>query len=393
MEMGNIQLSEFQYDLPEESIAKFPLKNRSESKLLIYNQAITHSRFFDIRKHLPEDATIVFNNTRVIPARLYMQKETGSNIEVFLTEPVAPHKDFAMASQAKSPVTWKCIVGNKRKWKNGQVISTKIKGTEVLASWENREEDLVMLTWDSGSFHDMIEQAGNMPLPPYMNRRAVESDKDRYQTVYGKKDGAVAAPTAGLHFTPEVLSDLGRDHTLTEVTLHVSAGTFKPVSAGNVVDHDMHREFIQIKKSTVEELLRAQTLVLTGTTTLRTLESLYWYGVKVLRGSTQFIIEKLYPYQNHKDLPLREESLEAILNHMDISGMEELTGSTEIFIIPGYKFRMTDALITNFHLPGSTLILLVAALVGDHWKNIYREALNRDYRFLSYGDSSLLFRS
>ena len=393
--MKSISLTDYNYNLPENRIAKFPLENRANSKLMIYKNGITHSHFHDISKFLPPDSHLVFNNTKVIPARIHMKKDTGGEIEIFLIEPIEPSRDFQISSNSFSPVTWKCIIGNKRRWKDGQLVRYSDRNTSIIATWVNREENIVKFEWESkSSFVELLESIGKMPIPPYLKREATELDKYRYQTIYGKIQGAVAAPTAGLHYTEEILEQLAQIHTMVDVTLHVSSGTFKPISSENVLDHDMHVEFIQLTKESIRELAEAKSLILTGTTTLRTLESLYWFGVKLSTGDEEFFIEKLYPYShNIKDLPSRSESLNYILSFLDKTGEDELTGSTEIFIFPGYKFHMVEGLITNFHMPGSTLILLIAAYIGDSWRDIYKNALSNDYRFLSYGDSSLLINT
>lgn len=387
----NLDIKDYTYELPDERIAKYPLENRSQSKLLYYNSGvIKHETFSELNDIISDSTQFVFNNTKVLPARMRFEKETGAQIEIFLTDPIAPQTDFQLAINAKSPVIWKCIVGNSKRWKDGQVLSAAWNGSNVTARWVKRQELLVEIQWDEDiSFIDLLKQGGEMPLPPYMNRRAEEDDKERYQTVYAKKQGAVAAPTAGLHFNDQMVDELKRKGKTTEVTLHVSAGTFRPIMDSDVLNHEMHREFIQVNRSAIEQLMENEDILSVGTTSLRTLESLYWYGVRLLSGETDFFIPKLYPYQN-VDRPSRKKSLKAVLDFMDDNGLATISGETEIFIIPGYTFMVAKKLITNFHLPGSTLILLVAAFVGDDWQRIYESALENGYRFLSYGDSSLL---
>ncbi len=390
-------LSQYQYDLPNDRIAKHPLDQRDASKLLIYKEGeITHKRFSDALDYLPSGSTIFFNNTKVIAARLYFFKPTGAKIEVFLTEPMAPFTDFQQAFGATKSCMWKCIIGNLKKWKDGEVLSMKMDQTHLTASLEDRGNNLVRFEWeDQVPFLEIVEQAGHVPLPPYLNREEESEDKDRYQTVFSKLEGAVAAPTAGLHFTEEVLKEIDTCGILRdELTLHVSAGTFRPIKTEKFTDHDMHNEKIIIRKQNIENLLAAPgPIFCVGTTALRTLESLYWYAVKLTENpEATFKIEKEDPYLR-PNAPSRSEALQALLEKFDRESVNELHGETEIFVYPGYDIKIVDGLFTNFHMPGSTLILLVAAFVGEDWKKIYDEALDNNYRFLSYGDTSLLFRN
>ncbi len=393
MEGENINLKDFNYNLPEEKIAKFPLPNRSDSKLLCYKGGqITHDQFKNIDKHI-DKATLFFNDTRVIPARLHFYKETGAHIEIFLLEPEAPTTDVPSAMLVKHRCTWQCMVGNLKKWKSDQTLILDLGTTKLRASIADREKQLINFSWEGSlTFVDLIQMAGKIPLPPYIKRELEESDKERYQTVYSKEKGAVAAPTAGLHFDEGVLSRLKQSNiTLDYLTLHVSAGTFQPIKGENVLEHPMHHEQVIVSKSNIRNLIKAERVIAVGTTSMRTLESLYWYGIDLMKlGKTNFNVSKLRPYQTGETLPSRKEICEAIINYMDEKGLDDLSGITEIFIFPGYKFRMVDGLITNYHLPGSTLILLVAAFIGDSWKKVYQQALDNGYRFLSYGDSSLL---
>ena len=381
----SINLKDYHYSLPEEKIAKFPLPERSDSKLLLYEKrVISHDTFKSIPNHLPKKCLLVFNDTKVIPARLIFYKSTGARIEVFLLEPSKP-SNYERSMSARNTCSWNCMIGNSKKWKTEKIEVTEI-GLKA-----KRQNDEVTFTWEQGlSFLEILELAGKIPLPPYIDREVEESDKDRYQTVYSKHEGAVAAPTAGLHFTADLLKQI-EEHGIEKeyLTLHVSAGTFLTIKAETVNDHPMHREQIIITKMNVEKLLKSETIIPVGTTSLRTLESLYWYGVKLLNGQTDFFIPKLYPY-DQSELPSKNESLPAVLDFMNQNEITHLLGHTEIFIFPGYTFRMCSGLITNFHLPGSTLILLVAAMIGEDWRMVYEEALAHDYRFLSYGDSSLL---
>lgn len=395
----NDNIEEYDYQLPEERIAKFPLEKRDESKLLVYRSgAISESKFRLITDLLPENSFLLFNDTRVIAARLIFYKETGARIEIFLLEPLKPYRDVARAMEVSGCSTWQCTIGNKNKWKSGTVLQKMVEiGKEKImltASCPDPEANQVDFSWDSPhSFADLIQHSGKVPIPPYLNREDQEIDKHRYQTVYSHYEGAVAAPTAGLHFTEEILNSLnGKNISYDFVTLHVSAGTFKPVQSKNYLDHDMHREQVIISKSTIEKLLHAENTVCVGTTALRTLESLYWMGAKMVSGDARpNFIEKLFPY-SQKKTPSKQQSLEAILNFLDFHKLDSLQGETEIFIFPGYEFRMCRGLITNFHQPKSTLLLLISAFVGPDWKRIYEYALSHHFRFLSYGDSSLLIK-
>ncbi|MCG8390257.1 MAG: S-adenosylmethionine:tRNA ribosyltransferase-isomerase [Cytophagales bacterium] len=391
----DIDLKEYHYDLPEDRIAKFPLPERSQSKLLVYDKGhISHHSFFEIDQKLPGDSLLFFNNTRVIPARLHFYKDTGAHIEVFLLEPFAPTKDIASAMVVKKNCQWRCMVGNLKKWKPGQSLFLSLENDTTLSvEVVDREEQVLQFSWDSDDpLVDILQNVGKVPLPPYIKRELAEEDKERYQTVYSEKEGAVAAPTAGLHFDEPTLENTRKKGiTLDHLTLHVSAGTFQPIKVENVLHHPMHYEQVEVSKSNVKNLLENEQVVAVGTTSMRTLESLYWYGVDlVLQNKTQFDVEKLRPYQQETGLPTTQQSLEAVWEYMDKNNLEKLGGLTEIFIVPGYHFKVCKGLITNYHLPGSTLILLIAAFIGEDWKKVYQQALNNDYRFLSYGDSSLL---
>jgi len=394
-----VKLSDYHYHLPEDRIAKHPLPDRDGSKLLHFEDGtISHHQFRDISSLIPSQSLLVFNNTKVIPARMIFARSTGAKIEIFLLKPIAPSTVINQVMESTEPVVWEAMIGNLKKWKDEEILLGKImyEGQElqIEAQLLDRENRLVQLKWNRNlPFVSVVEASGEVPLPPYLNRKATEDDRPRYQTVYSKKEGAVAAPTAGLHFTPEILDDLTAQKIGQEyLTLHVSAGTFQPIKEELVNDHPMHSEQVIVSKSVLQNLLKDhKNIVAVGTTSMRSLESLYWYGVKILKGEgTEFLIPKLYPYQ-HEELPEMKESFEAILGHMDSNKLEEIIGSTEIFILPGYDFKVCNGLITNFHQPSSTLILLVAAFTKGKWKTIYEEALGNDYRFLSYGDSSLLW--
>ena len=394
-DLPNTDLKKFQYNLPEEKIAKFPLKERSDSKLLSYQKGtIEHHQFKDISKLLPENATLFFNNTRVIPARLHFYKETGALIEVFLLEPVSPTPDVASAMLIKGQCQWKCMIGNLKKWKDNIPLSLYLDEVPTISALiVDRDEQIVEFNWKSNhSFVDLLQIAGKIPLPPYIRREVSETDKERYQTVYSAQEGAVAAPTAGLHFDDKVLANLHLKGIKTDyLTLHVSAGTFQPIKSDNIMKHPMHHEQVTVTKTNLESIMASDHIIAVGTTSLRTLESLYWYGVDLLLKNKQdFHIEKLRPYVLNESLPNAKTAIKAVLDYMTDTGLDEISGSTEIFIFPGYSFKICNGLVTNYHLPGSTLILLIAAFIGEDWRKVYEEALQNNYRFLSYGDSSLL---
>jgi S-adenosylmethionine:tRNA ribosyltransferase-isomerase len=392
-----INISEYKYNLPQEKIALHPLVERDQSKLLVYqNEKITHAQFAQLDEYLPANSTLFFNNTKVIPARLHFQKETGAEIEIFLLNPVWPSSLVAVAMEAQSTSHWHVVVGNAKRWTEGTSLIKRIGEITLTASFINREKSIVEFSWSPNelTFAQVIDKSGAVPLPPYLKREAEEADRERYQTVYSKNEGAVAAPTAGLHFTEKVFARLKKKNIATDfVTLHVSAGTFQPVKAENAIEHTMHSEQMVVSKNNLQNLIAAEMIGAVGTTSLRTLESLYWYGVKLQANpSAEFKIEQEEPYQTKNQNVSRKEAFESVLKKMERDGLDLLLGETAIYILPGYQFRVCDVLITNFHQPGSTLMLLVAAFVGEDWKKIYNEALENGYRFLSYGDSSVLFR-
>lgn len=396
-----IDLGSYSYDLPDDRIAKYPMEVRDQSKLMVYkNGNISHLRFTDITSQLPAHTLLVFNDTKVIPARAHFKKETGAIIELLLLHPELPTRVINDAMLVKHSCVWECMIGNKKRWKVTDTLSNVIhvhdEEVHLQVSYHDYERNLVRLTWDADlTFLDLVKALGEIPLPPYLNRDTEEPDKETYQTVYAHHDGAVAAPTAGLHFTPRVFDALEQKGIRTAfLTLHVGAGTFQPIKVEKVTEHRMHSEQVVFTRALIADLLRSvDHIVPVGTTSLRSLESLYWYGVKLFKKeTTEFSIEKLYPYPwEEAELPSPAQSLQAIAEYMDAAGKEEIVGETEIFIFPGYRFRLCRGIITNYHQPGSTLILLVAAFVGKDWKTIYSEALANDYRFLSYGDSSLLW--
>lgn len=388
---------DYDYELPEERIAKYPLERRDASKLLVYRHGeISDARFADIADLLPEGALLVRNNTKVIRARLKFAKATGAVIEIFCLEPLEP-AEVEQAFVARGHAVWKCIVGNSKRWKEGK-ITCRIESSGLVISATRLSADgntsVIRFDWEpqDETFAQVIEAAGVIPIPPYLNRDTEAIDDTRYQTVYSLHKGSVAAPTAGLHFTPEVLRRVEeRGHEIVNVTLHVGAGTFKPVQTANVEDHVMHTEHIVVEADVIRRLaVRDGGIVAVGTTSVRTLESLYWLGVLILEGKS--IDEGLLQWDAYH-LPqgyTPRQALSALADYLDGHGLQELHSQTQIMIMPGYKFRLVDALITNFHQPHSTLLLLIGAFVGMDWKKIYRHALDSGYRFLSYGDSSLL---
>lgn len=397
--MEPILIQDYTYDLPEEKIALRPVSPRDQSRLLVYKKGnISHKNFSDIPDSLPDHSLLIFNDTRVIPARILFEKETGAVIEVFLLNPVSPSDILSIALDCRNKVTWKCAIGNLKRWSAGLVLNRPSGPHMLNAHLISREEGLVEFTWEPSdlSFAEIIHQSGAIPLPPYIHRKIEKGDESSYQTVYSHHEGAVAAPTAGLHFTENVMEQLKARGIKTDfLTLHVSAGTFMPVKVGNVLDHKMHQEQVVVRKETLLRLLEpGNQIIAVGTTSMRTLESLYWYGADLVKNpDAPFLIEPLQPYRNDRELPSLIESITAILKHMQNSDLEEIKGFTSIFIFPGYTFRVCRGLITNFHQPQSTLLLLIAAWIGPDWKRVYDEALANNYRFLSYGDSSLLLPS
>lgn len=398
-----LQIEEFDYDLPPERIAEYPVTPRDSSKLLIWKDGFVSERVFrNLPNLLPKDSRLICNETRVFPARLFFKKESGATIEVFCLEPVAP-TDVQLSFQQHGNCVWKCFVGNARRWKSGKIFWTSPdKKTELLAELIEKQNEtfVVRFSWQPEhlTFSELIEICGNVPLPPYIHRQAENSDKNRYQTVFAREEGSVAAPTAGLHFTEEIFQKLhDKNIDIQKLVLHTGAGTFKPISSDNVAEHIMHIEKIQISEKTIRALLLPVSgkTVAVGTTTVRTLESVYWFGVKLLlepESTTEFNIQQWDPYQEkyQQNITVRE-SLSTVLRFMEQEDISELYGTTGLMILPGYEFKMCDTLLTNFHQPKSTLLLLVSAFIGDGWKEAYRYALQHDFRFLSYGDACLFF--
>ncbi|MDR2950052.1 MAG: S-adenosylmethionine:tRNA ribosyltransferase-isomerase [Prevotella sp.] len=397
-----IRIEDYNYNLPDDRIAKYPLVKRDCSKLLVYKGGkISDTVFSNLGDFLPENTLMVFNNTKVIQARLHFRKATGAQIEIFCLEPHTPN-DYQLNFQQTDKCSWVCLIGNLKKWKEGDLVKEIIIEGDRIELKARRiqshgDSHIVEFEWDNKhiTFSELLEAVGELPIPPYLNRDTEEQDKQTYQTVYSKIDGSVAAPTAGLHFTPEVFASLeNRGMKLAELTLHVGAGTFRPVKSKLIEDHVMHSEFISVKKETIEQLLNHQgKIIAVGTTSVRTLESLYYLGV-ILKDKTisHLRVSQWMPYQDSIGLSVKE-SLNNILDHLHLNNLTTLVADTQIIIAPGYKFRIVDGIITNFHQPQSTLLLLVSALVGDSkWKEIYQHALDNNYRFLSYGDSSLLLK-
>jgi len=385
-----IKISDFDYELPEDRIALYPVEPRDASKLLkLQGDVIDHFYFRDLQNLLPSGSMLVFNQTKVIEARLKIQKENGVQIEIFLLEPTFPFSSVIRTMSVSGQVQWKSMVGNKKRWKAGDSINFK----GIKFEWVDRENDIISIQWnDERLFAELLAEIGNMPIPPYIKRSANEKDREVYQTVYANEEGSVAAPTAGLHFTENVLKGLEEKSFKKEfITLHVGAGTFKPVSVENALEHEMHAEKMFFTRQNIVNIMQHNgPLIPVGTTAMRSLESLYWFGVGLLQNRiSEFKISQYFPYEQEADIT-KEASLSAVLEYMDKQQLENLEGSTSIYIIPGYSFRICSGIITNFHQPKSTLLLLISALIGDKWKTVYQEAMNRDYRFLSFGDSSLL---
>lgn len=395
--LPDLRLDQFQYDLPDERIARFPLPKRDQSKLLVYKEGqISHRQFYDLPDLLPADSFLVFNNTKVIPARLLFTKSTGATIELFLLNPMPADRPVGEAMLDKGSAVWQCMIGNRKKWREGETLLLTFGEVVLIAEWEDAEQSLIRFTWqpDDETFAELIEQAGQMPLPPYLKREPVAADSQTYQTVYAKKEGAVAAPTAGLHMTKEVLGTLaerGIGHDA--LTLHVGAGTFQPIKADDPRQHTMHAEQVVYTRENITNVLKhLDHLIPVGTTSMRSLESLYWFGVRLMKNHPDpFYLDQQYAYNvPAEEQPSAADAVEAVRLYMEQHKLPLLTAHTAIYITPGYQMRMCQGIVTNFHQPGSTLILLIAALVGDTWRTIYTEALSHDYRFLSYGDSSLL---
>lgn len=398
-----IRISDYDYCLPDDRIAKFPLERRDISKLLVYRQGeISEDIFYNIPSYLQKGETMVFNDTKVVPARLFFRKTTGAHIEVFCLEPDCP-KDYNLSFASRDSCDWNCIVGNVKKWKEGDVLmlynpenDPELNAISLRARMVSRNgaNVVVRFEWDGGTpFSSVLEHCGKIPIPPYLNRESQQSDYVRYQTMYALHRGSVAAPTAGLHFTDEVLHAIAENGVEMErVCLHVGAGTFLPVKSEMISGHRMHKEPFRVSLETLLRLAQAGLPVIAvGTTSIRTLESLYYLGVKVLEGQIPDYVEQWSPYEREYPYTVKE-SLSALAGYVVSRGMDSITASTGIIIVPGFQFRIVDRLVTNFHQPKSTLLLLISAFVGGDWRRIYDYALENGFRFLSYGDSSLLYR-
>ncbi len=401
----DIRISDFTYVLPDEKIAHYPLSNRDASKLLVFNEGdISHHHYKNLHEHLPSGTLLVLNDTKVVQARLHFRKPTGGLVEIFCLEPKG-QQDITQAMAQSESVDWTCMVGGAKKWKDG-LLHLTLEGSDIdlNVSAEKIEQQksayTIRMKWEPShlSFSEVLDLAGQLPLPPYMNRKAEASDLERYQTVYAKFDGSVAAPTAGLHFTDNVFSSLKENGVeIAHTTLHVGAGTFRPVKAEQMENHDMHFEQIQVDVALLHKLRdQSGPLGAVGTTSLRTLETLYWIGVKLYHkpslAANELTVTQWEPYELSTDGISSKDAIEAIIKYLKTKNTSQLITKTQLLIAPGYRFRMVDLLVTNFHQPHSTLLLLVAAFAGKEWKAIYDSALSENYRFLSYGDGCLLFR-
>lgn len=395
-----LSISDYNYPLPEERIAKYPLPERDHSKLLIYKDGeVREDHFFRVGDYIPAHSLLVYNNTRVIQARLVFHKPSGARIEIFCLEPLSPH-DYQLSLSSTEGCTWKCMIGNAKKFRETAIdMPLQVAGGNVVLRATKGEQTgntfAVTFSWEGGlSFAEILDAVGELPIPPYLNRPTEERDKTTYQTVYSRIKGSVAAPTAGLHFTEAVLADLRqRGIKTTELTLHVGAGTFQPVKTEDANLHTMHTEIIAVPRQAIVDILaNLGHIVAVGTTSMRTLESLYFLGCMLLRGDRSLHVPQFIPYEQEWTLST-EEALQALLAYLDETHQDTLHAETQIMIKPGYRFRVVEQLITNFHQPKSTLLLLVSAFVGEDWKKIYDYALAHDFRFLSYGDSSILFRN
>lgn len=392
----NININQFDYSLPDDRIAKYPLENRDESKLLVYNKGITKSAIYkDVADFLPSNAHLVFNNTKVIQARMFFKKPTGATIEIFCLEPSGA--EIVTAMSATERVSWNCILGNAKRWKNEPLQITEDGVILNAVLLEKGLQNVVEFSWNNQlTFAEILDHFGILPLPPYLNRETEELDLNRYQTVYAKNKGSVAAPTAGLHFTDSIFEKLNQKGiSKTELTLHVGAGTFLPVKSETLKGHNMHEEFFVVEKQSLQSLIeKSDCIVPVGTTSLRTLESLFWLGQNPENyfENDLFFLPQWEPYETQPKFN-RKEALESLVSFMDEKQLNSIKGNTQIIIAPGYDIKMADGILTNFHQPKSTLLLLIYAFVGNEWKTIYNYALENDFRFLSYGDGSLLWKN
>lgn len=396
-----LQIKNFTYDLPEGRIAKYPLAERDLSKLLIYkNQKIEQDIYRNISQHIPPNSLLIFNNTKVIHARLFFHTTTGAKIEIFCLEPSGENTDMASVMSRKKSVRWNCLVGRAAKWKE-KILQHKTENFTLTAEITERTTDafVIEFTWspEQLTFAEILDQTGMMPIPPYLKRESEELDLNRYQTLYAKHEGSVAAPTAGLHFTQTIFEELkSKNISKAEVTLHVGAGTFKPVKSETMHEHQMHAEVIDVSLETIQQILDSlhNNIIAVGTTSLRTIESLYWMGVKAKlnpESSLEDLEVKQWDVYELSNIETTTDSLQSLINWIKKNDLQHLICKTQIMIAPPYQLKVAKAIITNFHQPNSTLLLLVSAIVGDAWKNIYKHALENNFRFLSYGDGSLLF--
>ena len=415
---SQIRIADYHYDLPEERIAKFPLPERDQSKLLIFqNQQISEDIYHHIDSYIPAKSLMIFNQAKVIHARLYFHKQTGGKIEIFCLEPDERYSDITTAMKQENTVYWKCLIRGAYKWKEpviyGIVQEMRPDGSSCIIHADAQKISqqgntfIIQFRWwgDSGapiSFSEFLECAGKIPIPPYLKREATSTDEIRYQTIFAQREGSVAAPTASLHFTDYILNRFKeKDIAMAQLTLHVGAGTFMPVKSSKMEGHEMHAEWIELSVQTLKkvkaQIARQEKIVCIGTTSARSLESAYWIGVQILRG--EWTDEKLHPIAVTQWLPYQQENTEtaseaiqAVIDHLEQKQMEQLITRTKLIIAPGYTFKILDGLVTNFHQPASTLLLMIAALIGDSWKKVYQYALDHDFRFLSYGDGSLLWK-
>ena len=404
-QVTGISIGDYSYDLPDEKIAKYPLAERDQSKLLVWkNGQIKDAQFKNLAEFLPSGSLLIFNNTKVIRARLHFQKETGAKIEIFCLDPHEP-ADYQIAFQTTKSCIWKCMIGNQKKWKGDRLRkSIRIDDTEIELWAEQtdpeKNKSLIRFSWNNPNFEfaRIIEQAGSLPIPPYLNRETEPSDLERYQTVYSKIKGSVAAPTAGLHFTEKVIGDLEKEgHQLAELTLHVGAGTFQPVKSDTILDHEMHSEHLYISRDFLNKLIHhSGKKIAVGTTSVRTLESLYWLGFQAHENPEidmeDLKVSQWEAYQKKESQLSASDAMLSLLYLLDRNQTDYLSATTQIIIAPGYQFRIVDGIITNFHQPQSTLLLLISAYLGEDWRKIYDHALENNYRFLSYGDSNLYLK-
>lgn len=405
MPVPKININDYTYDLPLNRIAKYPLEERDQSKLLVCDDSgISHNSFNHIADLLPFDSTIIFNKSKVVPARLFFKKKTGALIELFCLQPYIPN-EYSLSFDSVGRCSWIVKIGNAKRWNNGYIYLDSSNNVELdnigmKASIVKKEGDksIVEFSWDGDrSFSEVMEMCGKTPIPPYLKRESEDIDKTRYQTIYASIEGSVAAPTAGLHFSDRVIDTISkRGISKQEIVLHVGAGTFVPVKCDLISDHNMHAETFTVTLDMINTLItsisKENSIIAVGTTSVRTLESLYWLGVKCIRGIEPNLVDQWEPYGDIPNYTI-DQALKALADWIILNNKESITAKTEIIIVPGYTFKVVDILITNFHQPNSTLLLLIAAFMGERWKQIYNYALDNDFRFLSYGDSSLLFRN